>query len=258
MPFRSSATAFSNTGGNLTATPSGVVAKDILLGFFVQEWITNPTAAPSGWSVRLAQEQAGPENQTFDLYDKVAAGGDSFTTVGAGAESNQWTVGAWSGRDTAAPRTDVQGAQKNTTTATPITISTAGATSGTVGVASVAGDDIAVFAQLDQQASADVWGFNNDLSGYTERQDSNNNWITSCLYTKDGVAGGGDSSLSFTATRSTGSSNAGWGTIVVALKVGSNLPTARSRAPKVSRHDEKASAFTSLLDVRNWFRQAAA
>jgi hypothetical protein len=217
MAFRSSATAFSNTGAALTATPAGVQVNDYLCGVVGTDTSGHADVFPTGWTARLSNDMAAPDGHSMDMGDKVAAGGDSFTT-GATSDASRWTVGAWSGRDTAAPRTDFDAGQKNTTTASPATISTANATSGAVGTTAIAGDDIAFFSQLDKQGAADTWD-HSALSGYTERQDdSDSDWVAISLWSKDNVAGGGEGSLSITATRTGGAANTGWGTIVVAIK----------------------------------------
>ena len=219
MAFRSSATAFSNTGSvTLTATPAGVAVDDRLLGFFVQDSTGHVSAKPTGWTDESLQEQSGPDGQTFDLYSKKAVGGDSFATgVVVDANSCRFTTAAWSGRHTVTAIT-LNTAQKNTSTASAMTLSTANATSGTFGVTSAAGDDVVVFAQVDKITISDVWGFDNNLSGFTEDHDDDNDWLTASLYYKNNAAGGGDGSLSLSATRSTGASNAGWGAFVVAIK----------------------------------------
>ena len=240
MAFRSSALATSNTGGGtLTATPAGVAANDYLGGYFVMD-ASSGDVTPTGWTNRVTVNNEGPDTQGYQYCDKIAAGGDSFTTQTLDGRSCSWFTAAWSGRDTAAPRNDLQNAAKNTSTASPITISTAGATSGTVGVTASAGDDIAFFSNLDQQGQTDVWGYDNDLTGYTERQDSNHDWMTACLYTKDNVSGGGEGGLSITSTRSSGASGAGWSTVIIAIKAAAgaaaalNLPAVfASRAGRV-------------------------
>jgi hypothetical protein len=217
MAFRSLATSFDNDGGaTMTATPSGVAANDILLGFFVQDSTGHASITPTGWTAQSVQEQSGPDGQTFDLYSKVATGSDSFSSsYVVDANSCRWTVGAWSGRDTAAS-IDFNTCQNNTSRTTPVTIQTSTSTSGTFGVTSVSGDDVIVFMQLDLTVDTNTWGFTG-LSGYTEQLDVNNTWITTGVYTYDNVSGGGDGSLSATATRATGAGQTGWGTFVVAL-----------------------------------------
>ena len=220
MAFRSSATAFSNTGSvTLTATPAGVAVDDYLAGFLAQDSTTHGAATPvGGWGLVENREMATPDSQQLQFFEKTAAGGDSFTTgIVLDANSCRLDMQAWSGRATTTTRTHSY-AEKNTTTTSPLTVSTANATSGTVGVASAAGDDVMMIVSLDQQAVGDVWSQTTNPSAYTERQDNANDWINLASATRDNVAGGGDGALSAVHTRSVGTSGSGWQAITITLR----------------------------------------
>jgi hypothetical protein len=213
MAFRSSATAKSNSGGNLTATPAGVQAGDYLgAGYASDNAGGTDTPTSSGWTQRSSADLAAstPDGQTVRWLDKVAAGGDSFTFTNSSVNPNILMTGAWSGRSGA--RTAIQSSVQTLAQTPPIT-------AVVTGVTAVAGDDIVLFMSTDQQAGPDQWTYT-PPSLYTEQQDDTNaSWCGATLDTRDNVSAGATGNLTVTITRASGSNNAGWGAIVVAIAV---------------------------------------
>ncbi len=212
----------SNTGSSTTATgnrPTGTTDGDWLLAWVVTDFAGTITGVPSGWDLVENADLSGPDGQTARLYEKVASSEPAswdWTLNG----SVYWVVlvGAWSGRNTAGTLTDV-GTLNTSSNATPISVALTGVTAAN-------GDDLAWFAELDKTAQLDVWSFTASPTNFTERQDTDNNWAMATLHTRDNVSAGATGTLTGTATRSSGSGNAGFSGVVVALPAsggGSNV-----------------------------------
>lgn len=213
MAHRSSAIASSSTGGNLTATPAGVAAHDYLGALYSQD-TSNTATTPAGWTSRQ-DLSGGPDGQGAAYYDKDdASGSDAFTWTNSTGNPVALITAAWSGRDNAAPRTALAPTAMSGSLATPISASI-------TGVTAAAGDDIAVWIVGDQVSSTARWNCST-VTGYTERQDGVAvDWVSLiALDTLDAASAGATGSLASTLTRTSGSGNAGWAAVVVAIKAG--------------------------------------
>ena len=254
MTFRSSAIASSSTGGNLTATPSGVAANDYLGGWHSRDLsLGSPPTYPVGWTERADLANSSPDGHRSFYFDKdTATGSDSFTVTDGEVNHNSLICAAWSGRKNAAPRTAMQTTVDANSNTTPVSASF-------TGVTAVVGDDIAVFMLTDQTVNADRWTFST-IAGYTERQDGVAvDWVSGyALDTLDNASAGATGSLASTITRDSGSGNAGYRGIVVAIAADPVPKPVRSRSRfnlQQMSDDEDEGRFNEL-DVRNWFREA--
>lgn len=217
MARRSSTTTqFASATTNYAATmPAGVVAHDRLLAAVIYDGFSATISGiPSGW-VQIANADHGPDTQTMRIFEKKDASGSEGATQTwtlSLAKAGQVIIGAWSGRDNSAAASFVStpGTQ-NTTVTSPMSLT------GPSGTA-VAGDDIAVFASVDQNIAANVWTFSAWSGSLIEREDSaNGNLCSSGMATQDAVSGGAFGAVSVTAT-SVGN-DGGWGIVAVALPV---------------------------------------
>lgn len=197
--------------GNL---PSGTVDGDWLLAWLVSDVDSGVSTVPSGWTEIVNASQATPDGQNARLYVKVASS-EPASWNWTLPNSRDWVmiVGAWSGRNTGGSLTTVS-TINTSSNATPISVALTGLTAAS-------GDDLAWFAQLDQQSNTDVWSFTASPASFTERQDLNSGWVMGTLHTRDNVSAGATGTLTGTATRSSGTANAGWSGVVVALPVSS-------------------------------------
>lgn len=201
----------------MTATPAGVAVNDYLGGCCVADNNGATITVPTSWTQRVDNDQTGPDTQQMRYADKIAAGGDNFTWNCSAAINVYVINAAWSGRNTAAPRTAVTGEQNTSVNASPITVSH-------TGVTAAQGDDIAVFMQLDQTLGSDDWNFST-ITNYAEQQDDTaRQWLTIALDTRDNVNSGATGTLSSTATQTVGTNGSGWGVIVVAIAAAASGP----------------------------------
>ena len=213
MAYRSSSsTGFAGTT-NLTATaPPGYQANDRLIAFVVQDSPTGTITPPANWvSIGIADNQLNqPDGQKARLFElKSATGSDSFAFTSSVTDSAIIQVVAFSGRSNVLSAS-VMPTVNTASNASPVLVNLSG-------LAANAGDDIGFFAQLDQIIAASTWGFDSP-AGYTERQDtSNGDWVTSTVATKDNVSAGSTGVLAATATRVTGTGNAGYSGFVVVV-----------------------------------------
>lgn len=220
MAFRSSASASSSSGGNLTATPTGVAAHDYLAGWFVSDIAGQAPTQPSGWNALTNVDLSGPDGQTCRFSDKDdASGSDSFLFTNSFGSHCALVTGAWIGRDNSSPRSATPVSTQNTSSnASPISGSISGITASQ-------GDDIAVFVATDQTAGGGRWT-GSTITNYTERNDGVAiDWASGiALQTRDNVSSGATGSLSITLTDAS-AGNAGYAAIVVAIKAAPGGPT---------------------------------
>ena len=218
MAYRSSASAVSNSGTSISATPASVAANDYLGAGLTVDVTGNTITPPSGFTQQVNNDQAAPDGQTHRYFDKIATGSDAFGfTISPGNEA-VLIVAAFSGRDTSNPRSTAPVATSNTSSnASPVT-------STYTGITATAGDDILVFKSTDHGNS--TWGYT-QISGYTERQDATSTaWSTAAMDTVDNVGAGATGSLSSTITLLTGADGTGYSGIVVAIKAAATGPAA--------------------------------
>jgi len=221
-----------------------------MLMFATADVSSSVIAAPSGWTERAAGTLT-LDGQYYMICDRVAASEPaSYTVTNNNGQVQYVMIGAWSGRDTAAPRTFLTATTSSASNPSPITLAADGGTA-------VDGDDIAYFTGLDKNG-ADPYSFTEPAS-YTERQDATATWNSVAFFTRDNVAAGATGTINATATRDSGTANAGWVTIVVAIAAGgaqpgANAPTTRSRGFNLQQMaDAEDEGRFNELDVRNWF-----
>lgn len=235
--FRSSATTLIDGPGNHTATaPAGVQPGDYLGAVLIIDENANHTiTVPSGWTLRVAENQNAPDGETFIYADTIATGSDSYVFGVASGHYGMIIVGAWSGRSGAI--TASTGSQSLVGNASPISIAA-------TGVTAAAGDDIAVFSELDHLSEV-PWSFST-ISGYTLQQDLDDamDQATGTLQTLDNVTAGPTGTLSLTATVSSGSASAGWGAIVVAIAAIQPGPVIATQPASTSVADPSTATFT--------------
>jgi hypothetical protein len=217
MAFRAKASN-SNVDGAAASPTVGyptLSANDVLLLSVVSDGIVTLTD-PSGWTL-LKSVQSTADNQTHNVWRKVATGSESGTlTIASSASLKAFDclMGSWSGRDTTTPETFSTSTHNDSGNASPVTVSAVGGTAAT-------GDDLVWFAELDQLTDTDTWAFA-PPSGYVEQYDhANGSWISHSVATLDSASSGATGTVSGTATRATGTSGAGYTAILVALKAAS-------------------------------------
>jgi len=218
MALRSTATATSSTGGNLTATPAGVQSGDYLSGFFSSDAgtpVTSNVVKPTGWTEQVNKDTTLPDGQYFRYADKVATGSDSFTWTNSETFEAVLIAASHSGRS--GTTSFITATQVTTAQSSPITEAATGGTA-------IAGDDLIAYY------GEDVSGFSspfthNAASGpgtFTKQQDLTGGvgHTSSTLSTLDNYAGGATGNVTVTATGA--GSTAGWVGVIVAVKAAAN------------------------------------
>jgi hypothetical protein len=251
MAYRSSSsTSFTGTTVLTATAPAGVVAADRLLAAITQDSAASAFTPATGWTSISNGDQASPDGQSTELFEKKnATGSDSYNFVTDNNTRDAIVqVVALSGRDNVAAAT-FSNTTNTTSNATPISVSM-------TGVTAVLGDDIVVYVSLDQTVTGDTWSFTPPAS-YTERHDVTvAEWSHLTTATQDSVSAGATGALALTATRLTGSGNAGYGGWVVAVPVAAVPYTVESQGPRYStRHPALSDPpldTRALLNVLGW------
>lgn len=230
MAYRSASSNSVASSDTLTITkPSGVVDNDWMLAWLV--WDGNSadvTTVPSDWTALGGGViiNTAPDNQRARCYERKASSeGTDYTWVLTGSNASfAGCIVAFSGRNTASSSTVSTPTTDNSSNTTPISVAITGLTAAS-------GDDLCWFAQLDQTVQADVWGFSAPTN-YTERVDisSAGGWMQLSAATRDAVSAGATGTITGTATRSSGTGNAGFSGLMIAL------PASASGAPRQMMH----------------------
>jgi hypothetical protein len=221
VSYRSSNVA-QGSGDPLGGAPSGVVAGDRLYAWIVQDNAAATFTIPGGsaWVSLRKFNNTIVDGQTSELFEiKNATGSESYAFTSSTGAGWIFITATFSGRhNTAAAIVSAATVDENVNSS-PVSVALGGVTAA-------AGDDILWVAELDQATGADVWAFNNDLTNYVERQDSNNgSFVTSALYTRDNVSAGATGTLTVTATRTSGADVTAFGGVVVAIPAAVASPT---------------------------------
>ena len=194
--------------------PAGTSAGHRLLCFIDQDTDGQTITAATGWDATpiASFDNTGPDTQSGRVFEKKnATGSDAVNFTSSSTKRAIVQIVAFSGRDNTAAAVVSTPTVDNSSASSPISIALTGLTAAT-------GDDIAWFAHLDKSA-ADPWTFSAPAS-YTERQDSDNgDYLTATTATRDNVSSGATGTVTGTATRSSGSTGAGWSGVMVALPV---------------------------------------
>lgn len=214
MAYRSSNKSAALGGATVSVNlPAGIQSGDILL-MAISADSSGWSFAATGWT-QIDSQTGGPDNQQFWLARRTADGSEGATvsvTTGGVIRANALTV-ALSGRNTDTPVTFSTYSENNSSNTSPISISATGGTATT-------GDDLAFFVTIDQQAADDNWDCSTPTNFTARESDVTTGWTSSALFTRDNVSSGATGAIATTATRSSGSGNAGWLAYVVAVAAG--------------------------------------
>lgn len=202
--------ANTNTSNQVGDMPGGAGDKTgQRLYLFICVDVVQTVNTPAGWTAVTGADLSGPDGQSVRAFWKNGGASEPATVTVSCSGSNTGIVQmtALSGRDlTASPV--FQPTTNTSANSTPVSI-------GATGVTAVDGDDIIVFNALDQTVGADIWAFAGPGS-YAERADSSTgDWAAAATYTRENLSAGATGTLTSTATRSSGSGQAGWAAYVV-------------------------------------------
>jgi len=240
MSFRSSSSVSITGSTAYTGTkPTGSVAGDRLIAFLSWDASGAVATAPAGWTHLLSAITNAPDSQSYGLFEyRSSPGSESYAFTVPGAASGIIQVYAFTGRDSAFSAVLACSANESAAgVASPFST-----TNGAVELEQ--GDDVLVLTALDQTVQTDTWSFTGP-GGYTERQDvANSDWTTMSGYTLDNATAGSSGSLATTATRSAGTGNADYVSVVLRLRPAGSV-TGRAQI-FVSSHLMAAFAVTTL------------
>lgn len=211
MAFR----AATSSGTGTTNKPTGTVADDAIVLFAASDGNAATFGWPSGFVQQNLQDITGPDGQTAAYAVKLATASEPATYAVTGGSNTVIIAASFSGRDISSLANLLTVAGVNTknqgSNTSPITLGLTGLTAGS-------GDDLLLLSTIDVQGGADVWS-TAPPAGFTARLETYpNQWANACLISKDNAASGATGTLNETATRTSGSSNAGWIGYVVSLK----------------------------------------
>lgn len=244
MAYSSSASA---TGaGSVSITWPAVAIHNRAYIVVTQDGAGGTFTAPSGFTQIATANMGTPDGQCIYVWEKKDCTGSETGAIAVNTSNGSTgdTVGVLlvlSGRDNTAAATFVSAISfSSAANATPISMA---ATSGTA----VAGDDLISAFATDQTVAADVWNFTAP-SGFTERQDVQaSSWASLGVSTQNNVSAGAVGTVTSTATRTSGSGQAGWLAYVIAVPaaassvtpalVGSNEPSPVPRKRLAARVD---------------------
>lgn len=222
MAFRSSATTTQGAGisADLVATmPAGVASGDQLIALTTWDGFNTSVTPPADWNLLDFHSNSAPDGQTIVLWTKVATGSEGATqTWSAQTKAVVGIIAAWSGRSST-PLTSSEVVKTNNTSsnASPISVSLTGITAST-------SDDIAVFIGLDNPSSSQ-WSFS-QITNYTNQATGNSgDFAVGNFQYRNNVSSGATGSLATTATRDSGTGNAGWGGFVIRIPVAGGATT---------------------------------
>lgn len=234
MAYRSSSVASGQDAAPTGSAPAGTVAGDRLLAYLSVD-LSTATATPATDWTEIGNVQLTLDGHRKILFEKkVATGSDSYV-FGLSVSYHSWnlTIVALSGRDATAAATVVS-TSNNTSQNTPISISLDGVTAAL-------NDDLLTFTTIDKLGGNDVWAYSQSTN-FTERQESNTTWCSTQTQSRDAVAAGATGAIAITATRTSGTANAGWGGFVVAIPA-----VAASGASYVAPTYQNAGTFTNNI-----------
>jgi len=218
MAYRSSSNANAKAASMVGILPTGTEVGDRLLAFVTFDYATNTiSSGAAGWSLLAQNSITSPDGHTCTLWEiKSYVGTEGLTWTVPAAVDHIIDIVSMTGRHTSAASI-IQATTNTTGNNTPISCAFTGLTASS-------GDDVILFASLDKINGTDVWSFTSSPSGYTERQDTDRTWVTASTHTADnqsGVTG----TLTTTATRTSGSVNAGYLGYVVAVPISGGSQT---------------------------------
>lgn len=226
MAYKNSAGSIDDTGdGSCTATvPSGVTTGDLLYAAFGVDRFAATVTPPAGWTQIANADLSGPDGTTFRIFRRVADGTEGATQKwlsSSGARSVGVIMVNLGGRASVSPETFAQSTLNTSANSSPITMTAAGGTAAS-------GDDLLVFYTTDNTAGSMVWSASTP-TGLTSRQLGNvdDGTLMLALFTKDAQSAGATGNMVSTATLTSGTGQAGWASVVVAVKTPSAAFTSR-------------------------------
>jgi len=216
MAYRSSTTANGTTSPAVGTLPAGTTTHDRLYAFVVVDnGSMSQICAPPGWeAIGFVRNPSGkPDGQYGQLFEVKDYKGDEGLAFHFTGTTPKWMVQivSLSGLENFGPA-NVTGTVNTTSNTTPVSVSLSGTN------VDYTGDQVIVFCQLDQTVQADTWSFST-ATGFTKQQDSSPGiFITVTTQTLDSGTLGDTGSIALTATRSTGTGNAGYGGFVLSVR----------------------------------------
>lgn len=233
--------------------PTGTVAGDLLI-IFVSGYhaaMTLNVTFPAGFTVVTADNYyvTAPDGSTGRWAWKIAGASEPANydlTVNANTLNEaEFNCVCITGVDQTTPITASLLTSNITGNSTPISVALGGVTAS-------AGDCVIFYSQIDETTSASTWS-HTPPSGYTERIDKTQAWVSVLLATQDNVTAGATGTLTATATRNTGSDTAGFNGWVIAVNAASGgAPTASATySSSFSVNNNVTSSFSSSNTVNS-------
>lgn len=216
--FRSSSTATAASGSLSYPQPAGAAVGDFVL--FAWTCFGAGTVGYASTMVGTTQNnQSGPDGEDTGFAGRILDGTETWpfiVTFSGGADRTGICV-AFQNVDTGTPF-DVTSSytESQASNTTPISTSCSG-------ISPSANSCLVWLANTDQTVAADRWSYSTP-SGFTMREDVHSiNWAHLALATQENFAGGFTGSVTATATRDSGTGNAGWAGYVIALRSNSAI-----------------------------------
>lgn len=247
--------------GSCTANmPTTSAGKTLVAIFLVDrdgQTVTPPVTHT--WQVSVTCDLSGPDAQTFRSFWRIADGTEGATQKWTSSSTGRGVVMAiasLSGRAASSPINFATATPNTSANTSPISISAA---SGTA----IAGDDILAFCMTDNTAPSEVWDFSTPSTFTSLFAVVNDDAWSFRAFKKENVSAGAFGSIATTATRSVGSNTAGWGAIVIAVKLAggattkvmSDSLTVTDAAPHATYRVRQMSDTTVVIDnVVQWRR----
>lgn len=211
--FRSSSTVTAASGSLSYPQPAGAAVGDFVL--FAWTCFGPGTVGYASTMVGTTQNnQSGPDGEDTGFAGRILDGTETwpFVVTFSGGADRTGICAAFqyvdtdNPFDTTATYTEAQGSIP-----TPVTTASSGITASPKST-------LVWIANTDQTVAADRWSYSTP-SGFTMREDVHTvNWAHLALATQENFAGGFTGSVTATATRDSGTGNAGWAGYVIALR----------------------------------------
>lgn len=211
--FRSSSTVTAVSGSLSFPQPTGATTGDFVL-FSWTCYAPGTVTYPSTMVGTTQNNQSGPDGEDTGFAGRFLDGTESWpfvVTFSGGAD-----------------RTGIAVAFQNVNTDTPFDVTptytesqaskTTPISTSCTGITPSAKSCLVWLANTDQTIAADRWSYSTP-SGFTMREDVHSiNWAHLALATQENWSGGATGSITATATRDSGTGNAGWAGYVIALR----------------------------------------
>jgi hypothetical protein len=215
MAYRASSSASGSSTAILGTAPTGITVGDRLYAYIVcNSEITNISPPPFGEWKQIATAHVpnpgtrdGLISELWEVKNATTFESYAFTA----SLTTNWLIECvcFSGRSNQVDAITL-GEFTSTATASPLSVISSGVTA-------TLGDDLALFAGLDENTSGDIWSFTPPTL-WTERQDTTGTDLTAAtIDTFDNAVAGATGSLTITATRTTGTGLSNYSVICLAV-----------------------------------------